>query len=114
MSRSRTLLALILLALPSLAAAEDAWLQTDIQALRWPDAQNISARLQEGDQVVVIYRTEDLVRIRKGSDFGWVPPSALSDQDPEAEPLEEALEPDAEAPDAEAPEAEAPEAEAAD
>ncbi len=68
--------------LPSLAQAEDAWALRDAQALRWPDAEQISVELDQGEKVTVVYRDDGMVRVRKGAEFGWVPADALGDQDP--------------------------------
>ena len=82
MPRLLSLLPLAALLLPSLAFAEDAWLTQEVQALPWPDAEKVSVALEAGDKVVVIYRMEELVRVRKDDSYGWVPQAILSDQDP--------------------------------
>lgn len=82
MSRPLTLLLAALL-LPSTAMAEDAWALRDVEALRWPDAEQTSVELEQGDKVTVVYRTDGMVRVRYGAEFGWVPADALGDQDPE-------------------------------
>lgn len=86
MRRLLTLLPLVALLIPATATAEDAWLTQAVEALRWPDAEQVSVQLEAGDKVVVIYRTESLVRVRKDQDdkFGWVPQDALTDQAPAA------------------------------
>ncbi len=71
------------LLLPSLAMAENAWLTREVEALRWPDAENVTVKLDSGDQVTVIYRLDDLVRVRKDDRHGWVPQDALSLTNPE-------------------------------
>jgi hypothetical protein len=73
---------LIALLLPASAWAEDAWTTRDAPALRWPDAEKVSLQLEAGDKVTVVYRADGLVRVRKGSEFGWVPEDALTAQDP--------------------------------
>jgi len=72
--------------LPSVALAEDAWVQRDAEALRWPDAEQISLELELGDKVTVVYRADDMVRVRKGAEFGWLPADSLGDQDPTPAP----------------------------
>jgi hypothetical protein len=82
MSRSLPLSITLALLLPASAAAEDAWMQRSMDALRWPDAEQVSTQLEEGAQVTVVYRAEGMVRVRSGADFGWVPEDALLDADP--------------------------------
>ncbi len=61
-----------------LALAEDNWVATDSDMKRWPDAEIVTGSLAVGDKVEVVFRDAKLVRVRKGSDFGWVSPSVLS------------------------------------
>jgi hypothetical protein len=71
------------LLLPGVASAEKAWALEDVEALRWPDAQQVSLVLEPGDEVTVVYRDEAMVRVRKGSEFGWVSAALLGDSNPE-------------------------------
>jgi hypothetical protein len=71
------------LLLPGIASAEKAWALEDVEALRWPDAPQVSLVLEPGDEVTVVYRDEAMVRVRKGSDFGWVAATALGETNPE-------------------------------
>ncbi len=67
--------------------AEDAWIVTQVDALRWPDAAAVTITLEKGDKVEVIVRDAKVARVRKGSDFGWVDLGLLSTLEIEA-PLE--------------------------
>lgn len=80
----RALLAASLLLFPGLARAEDAWLVRAVEAVRWPDAPQVSVTLAEGDQVAVVYRMDGLVRVRKEDRYGWVPADALAAEAPAA------------------------------
>ncbi len=75
-------LLLLALALPGAAAAEDAWTTRAVDALRWPGQAPVSAKLDAGAQVQVVVRDAGLVRVRHGSDYGWVPEDTLSPTPP--------------------------------
>ena len=60
------------LLLPGFAAAEDLEVVADSEAKRWLDSEVVSLSLTAGDVVQVVYRIDGMVRVRKGSDFGWV------------------------------------------
>lgn len=68
----------MLLLLATLAMAEDLWVILPVDAVRWPDGAAVAVKLGTGDQVEVLLRDGDRVRVRKGTDFGWVAASALS------------------------------------
>ena len=70
------------LLLLSLVRAEDLWATGAVDAVRWPDVTAVSVSLAEGDRVEVLAREGDKVRIRKGTDFGWVPAASLTDVEP--------------------------------
>ncbi|MFN7145230.1 MAG: hypothetical protein ACK4YP_15760 [Myxococcota bacterium] len=72
------------LLLLSLAAAEDLWAAAPVEGVRWPDVTTVSVTLAEGDKVEVLVRDGDKVRVRKLTDFGWVPASALTNVEPVA------------------------------
>lgn len=61
-----------------IALAEDNWVATASDMKRWPDAEIVTGALAVGDKVEVVFRDAKLVRVRKGSDFGWVSPAVLS------------------------------------
>lgn len=62
----------------SLAHAEDGWIAVDMDLLRWPDKAHVSAKVERGDAVEVLVHDGALVRIRKGTDFGWLPATNVS------------------------------------
>ncbi len=64
--------------LVSFAHAEDGWIAVDMDLLRWPDKTHVSAKLERGDQVEVLIHEGTLVRVRKGTDFGWLPATNVS------------------------------------
>ncbi|MBM4366137.1 MAG: hypothetical protein FJ102_07965 [Deltaproteobacteria bacterium] len=68
----------MILFLLQLAVAEDNWVATESDMKRWPDAEIVTGSLAVGDKVEVVFRDSRLVRVRKGSDFGWVSPAVLS------------------------------------
>ena len=76
---------------------EERYATAAVDLARWPGSDVISTALKAGDKVEIVVDDGDLVRVRRGAEFGWVKASALSDTAPEAE-----------APPAEAPPADAP------
>jgi len=68
----------VFLFLLQLAVAEDNWVATESAMKRWPDAEIVTGSLAVGDKVEVVLRDSKLVRVRRGSDFGWVSPEVLS------------------------------------
>lgn len=69
--------------LPVIEQVTATWWITEATPLqRWPDGGPAVRTLAKGDEVEVIVREGDLVRVRKELDFGWVPSSALSEQPP--------------------------------
>jgi len=80
------LLAALAVASPA-RAQESAWATRDAETVRFPDADTAGPKLEEGDEVTVLFREGDLVRVRKGDRYGWVEASVLTDTAPEgAEP----------------------------
>lgn len=92
---------MLMLALIAAAYAETAWVSwSEVLLVRWPEATQLSAtyapgadgtapanwpgtavqsgKLSEGAEVEVLLRDGALARVRKGTDMGWVPGSALS------------------------------------
>lgn len=47
---------------------------------RWPDGAETSASLDAGDRVEIVTQRGGLVRVRSGTDFGWVSPATLSEK----------------------------------
>lgn len=72
----------LLLLLARLCSAETLWAATAAEGVRWPEATAVSVSLQPGDEVEVLARQAGLVRVRKGVNFGWVKPDALTDVEP--------------------------------
>jgi hypothetical protein len=60
------------------ALAEDNWVATAGDAVRWPGQPTVAMRLDVGDKVEVLARQGPLVRVRRGTDFGWVDAKAVS------------------------------------
>ncbi|MDP2309437.1 MAG: hypothetical protein Q8P18_25675 [Pseudomonadota bacterium] len=73
---------MFLLLLCSHAFAEDLWALAPVEGVRWPDVTTVSVTLTEADRIEVLVRDGEKVRVRKGTDFGWVAASALTDVEP--------------------------------
>lgn len=74
------------LLLLSTAFADDAWLITNNDLVRWPDGDPVAVKaLTEGAKVEILVADEalGLTRVRSGIDFGWVPSDALTLDEPE-------------------------------
>lgn len=51
----------------------------DMNLVRWPGQEASSGELKQGDTVEIVARGDGgLVRVRRGTDFGWVPEASLS------------------------------------
>jgi hypothetical protein len=72
----------VLLLLASLCLAENLWATAPATGTRWPDVAVTTVTLAAGDEVEVLVKDGDTVRVRKGTDFGWVPASALTSAAP--------------------------------
>jgi len=72
----------VLFLLLSVAFAEDLWVTAPVEGVRWPDVTTVSVTLAEGDKVEVLVRDGDKARVRKGTDFGWIPAADLTDVAP--------------------------------
>ena len=73
---------MFLVLLSTLALAEDLWATAPTDGVRWPDVATVSITLAEGDRVEVLVRDGENVRVRKGTDFGWVAASSLTNVEP--------------------------------
>ena len=82
------LFALLALFVPTVASAETVWTTRTVDVLRWPGAAYITFTLTSGQEVEVVVKSDNLVRIRVKDDYGWVPQDALSATEPGAEPSE--------------------------
>jgi hypothetical protein len=73
-----------LLLLASLAFAQNLYATQATSGVRWPGEKGVSLTLKEGEEVEVVAENADktLVRVRKGTDFGWVDATLLSAQAP--------------------------------
>lgn len=81
---------MFLLVLCSLAFAEDLWAVGPTEGVRWPDVTTVSLTLAEGDRVELLVRDGAKVRVRKGTDFGWVAASAVTTVEPAAPVFDDA------------------------
>lgn len=81
---TRLLCLALLLGFSTPALAEARWVSVAGDAARWPDAGSpVSVRLVKGDEVEVLVDRGALVRVRRGTDFGWVASSTLTVEAPE-------------------------------
>lgn len=79
----RALVLALLTFAPGLANAETLWARVAVDGARWPDAPTpVSVHLVVNDEVEVLVKQGARVRVRKGTDFGWVDASALTDVPP--------------------------------
>ena len=69
---------MLALLLASLAFAETLTAPQPVACARWPGEKGISLALQAGDEVEVVAREGTLVRVRKGTEYGWVDQGALT------------------------------------
>ncbi len=82
-SSLRTLALLLLAGSPTFAYAETLWARVAADGARWPDAPTpVSVHLVVNDEVEVLVKQGARVRVRKGTDFGWVDASTLTDVAP--------------------------------
>lgn len=51
-------------------------------ALRWPGQEASSFVVSEGDRLEVVVRQGELIRVRRGTDFGWVAAGTVTDTPP--------------------------------
>lgn len=74
------LLAALLFAAPALAqdAGEKGYLVEDVASQRFADAEVPGPELKSGDEVVVLFREGERVRVRKGTGYGWVDADTVS------------------------------------
>jgi len=63
---------------PALDPARQREALEDAVLLRWPDGKETSLELKKGDAVELVAAGDSgLVRVRKGTDFGWIDASKL-------------------------------------
>lgn len=76
-------LLLVLSAFAESSAGRVVYATADAEALRWPDAAVVSLKLQKGDELELILQDGAKLRVRKGSDFGWIDAALTSPVKPE-------------------------------
>jgi len=80
---------MLLIAMLTAVHAEDAWTTREVELLRWPEsvleAPPVTATAAEGDKLEIVLEDGAVVRVKKGTDFGWVPSDALTKDAPEGE-----------------------------
>ena len=54
----------------------------DVQSKRFSDKDLPGKSFLAGDAVQVLFETNQLIRIKKGNNFGWVPAATVSDEAP--------------------------------
>ncbi len=63
---------------PVPAPAAHVWVREDVPLKRWPDADTTVATLEAGTEVEVVVDDGELLRVRRGTDFGWIPAAVAS------------------------------------
>lgn len=66
------------------APARLVWATTPLAGLRWPGAAAISLSAEAGARLEVVAEEGDLLRVRLGTSFGWVPKVGVQDTEPAA------------------------------
>jgi len=66
----------------ALPSAQQHWIARAVPLMRWPDGVGTVAMLEVGTQVNIVDRQDDMVRVRRDMDFGWVPVDAVVDAQP--------------------------------
>ena len=74
---------------PAAAAAVDApkvvYAVAPAQGLRWPGGEARSLPVEAGARLEIIAEDGDLIRVREGTRFGWLPRAAVSSAPPATE-----------------------------
>lgn len=66
------------------APARLVWATTPLAGLRWPGAAAVSLSAEAGARLEVVAEEGDLLRVRLGTSFGWVPKAGVQDTEPAA------------------------------
>jgi hypothetical protein len=66
------------------APARLVWATTPLSGLRWPGAAAVSLSAEAGARLEVVAEEGDLLRVRLGTSFGWVPKAGVQDTEPAA------------------------------
>jgi len=61
------------------------WITEQTELKRWLNKDGTSANVNAGRRVEVILESDDFVRVRSGTDFGWIARDKLSLLDPNAQ-----------------------------
>jgi hypothetical protein len=61
------------------------WTAAAVTLQRWPGVEGSSAAVEAGRRVEVILQDGDQVRVRSGTDFGWLPLAQVSATEPAQE-----------------------------
>ena len=78
----RRLLVAIALLLPLSALAEDVWLAEEAPSTRFSDAELAGPLFESGEKVELLFEDGEIVRVRKGDRYGWVPATAITRERP--------------------------------
>ncbi len=62
---------------------QEAWVVEQITSHRFHERGESGPQLSENARVTVLYQVDDLVRVRRTNQFGWVPSEALTYERPE-------------------------------
>ena len=75
---------IVALWMSSIALAQDTvWAVEDAPSKRFTDAELSGPPIFTNDRLVVLYRENGLIRVRKGNDYGWIAETAVTDVEPE-------------------------------
>ena len=78
----------LLLLISSSLAGDTVWAIEDVQSTRFPDADTPGLLVEAGDELEIVYREGDRIRIKKSIEFGWIPADKVTEEAP-AEDAEE-------------------------
>ena len=79
----RTLISLILLGLAPTAFAQDkVWAAAETPSVRFADAETAGPTFNADDELVVLVRDGDRLRVARGTRMGWIPAPPVTDVAP--------------------------------
>ncbi len=80
----RSLVVLVLLAIAPSAFGQDArWMIEDAESMRFVEADTKGPDFRDGEKVTLLYTEGDLLRVRRGDRYGWIPATAVTADEPE-------------------------------